>query len=151
MDKNNSTPIELLASVDDALNGPGQRIPMGIHNEELLHEYIGLAVTNSEKPYCVVSDWQMWYVSYGDDISDLTDTPPRVEMILYAKNVIEDEKKRFKPGSEIRTTPIVRMVFMGIFESLNTVYILVGDGVKKAVSIDAVNQVFHRHIQLEYP
>lgn len=80
---------------------------------------------NFHKPHCIVRDWQ---------IVEVVNSPWIVESglqpyVIYIRNVIFDTKKRYHGACFIRTSPLVTMLSDFIFESNNTVYILLGPGV----------------------
>lgn len=77
------------------------------------------------KPHCIVRGWQ---------IVEVVNSPWIVESglqpyVIYIRNVIFDTKKRYQGACFIRTSPLVTMLSDFIFESNNTIYILLGSGV----------------------
>ncbi|WP_372828744.1 DUF6957 family protein [Pseudomonas aeruginosa] len=80
---------------------------------------------NFHKPHCIVRDWQ---------IVEVVNSPWIVESglqpyVIYIRNVIFDTKKRYQGACFIRTSPLVTMLSDFIFESNNTVYVLLGPGI----------------------
>lgn len=80
---------------------------------------------NFHKPHCIVRDWQ---------IVEVVNRPWIVESglqpyVIFIRNVVFDTKKRYNGACFIRTSPLVTMLSDFIFESNNTVYVLLGPGI----------------------
>ncbi|EPJ8755021.1 hypothetical protein PPUJ13061_17490 [Pseudomonas putida] len=59
-------------------------------------------------------------------------------MIVLAHEVIYDSRGRFVPGSWVRSTYAVSFQHPCMFETRNTIYLLVGDGYRKQASLEFV-------------
>ncbi|WP_434768053.1 DUF6957 family protein [Pseudomonas triticicola] len=88
------------------------------------------------RPYCLVSDWA---------ILDIDVTPPQLQKIAYigltpalinALTVIEDSKGRFRPGDWVRSTLAVSFTHGCLFETKNTIYVLMGPGGRLRTDLD---------------
>ena len=86
------------------------------------------------RAYCLVAEWA---------ILDLDVTPPQqkaitdrgfIPALVYALTVIQDSRGRFQPGDWVRTTLGVSFTHACLFETKNTVYVLIGAG--RRVSTD---------------
>ncbi|WP_417539904.1 DUF6957 family protein, partial [Marinobacter sp.] len=62
-------------------------------------------------------------------------------VIVYAHEIMFDSTQRFAPGNWVRTTPLLNFTPPCIFETTNTVYILVGEGRRKTASLQAVMSI----------
>lgn len=78
------------------------------------------------KPFCLVSHWSLLTVK---------DVPTP---LLYAEHVIYDSRGRFRSGDWVRSSPATAPWEKGMFETRNTVYVLLGPGRAKAVSAGLV-------------
>jgi hypothetical protein len=56
--------------------------------------------------------------------------------LIKADTIIDDEAGRFRPGDWVRTSPLVSFTENCIFETQNTVYLLVGKGSRKKIPLD---------------
>ena len=81
------------------------------------------------KKVCAIQEWEWW---------DLTGIPSHLlreeclqPAMIYSDNVIIDSAMRFPKGACIRTSLIVRLHLGCVVETRNTLYILVGIGVRK--------------------
>jgi hypothetical protein len=59
-------------------------------------------------------------------------------MVIFAHEVVKDSRARFAPGNWVRTTYAVSQVHPCVFETRSTLYLLLGDGVRKQASLDTV-------------
>ncbi|GJB79493.1 hypothetical protein RYH74_07850 [Pseudomonas sp. LSJ-87] len=59
-------------------------------------------------------------------------------MLVLAHEVIYDSRGRFVPGSWVRSTYAVSFQHPCMFETRNTIYLLVGDGYRKQASLELV-------------
>ncbi|MHA5498463.1 DUF6957 family protein [Pseudomonas aeruginosa] len=92
--------------------------------------------------YCIVRDW-IW--------CDLDVTPEQKAhlaltqcqpVILMAHTVIYDSARRFDVGDFVRTSPLYKFEHGLIFATLNSAYLLLGDGTRKRASLNAVANIF---------
>ena len=88
--------------------------------------------------YCIVRDW-VWI--------DLDVTPAqeavlvrtqRKPAIILARTVIYDSSRRFDVGDLVRTSPLYKWKEGFIFATLNSCYLLMGDGVRKRATLETV-------------
>lgn len=76
------------------------------------------------KPYCAVQGWIWIDFDFPEDerYSKLSGS------YIWASNIIEDEAMRFPVGGWVMSTPLATLHENCIFETRNTLYILVGPG-----------------------
>lgn len=88
------------------------------------------------RAYCLVAEWA---------ILDLDVTTPQrkaiadrvlIPALVYALTVIQDSKSRFQPGDWVRTTLGVSFTHACLFETKNTVYVLMGAGRRLHTDLD---------------
>lgn len=91
--------------------------------------------------YCLVRDW-IWI--------DITVSPEqRAELaktqlqpsIIYAHTVIYDSARRWDLGNYVRTSPLHRWEEGFIFATLNSAYLLLGDGVRKRATLETIGRL----------
>ena len=63
-------------------------------------------------------------------------------MILYSHSVLYDSARRFDVGDWVRTTPLVSFSEGCFFQTRNTLYVLVGDGLRKQTELSTVMSFF---------
>jgi len=92
--------------------------------------------------YCIVKDWR-WI--------DLDVTPAQFEeltrtnrepAVIYADTVIYDSSRRWDVGDFVRTSFLHKLEDGFIFKTLNSIYILIGNGVRKRATLEAIGRIF---------
>ncbi|OCX20884.1 hypothetical protein BBI09_05635 [Stutzerimonas xanthomarina] len=92
--------------------------------------------------YCIVSQW-IWIDIDASTIElDTLTRTQRQPAVLYAHNVIYDSQRRWDVGDFVRTSLLHRFEDGFIFKTLNSVYILMGDGVRKRATPETVGRIF---------
>lgn len=87
------------------------------------------------KAFCLVKRWIIVEIP-TDEVEPL---PSGIApMIVLAHEVIYDSRERFVPGSWVRTTYAISHEQPWMFETRNTIYLLVGDGYTKQASLEMV-------------
>ena len=122
-----------LDEISQLLYGTGDESPGWQGSEE---ELISLAAkTFPGKAFCVVKQWIL---------IDLTVTPKEREKLtkfgllpatLYAHEVVLDSRGRFQPQMWVRSNFGLSFSQGCMFETKNTVYLLLGSGLRKEASI----------------
>lgn len=94
------------------------------------------------KPYCLVRDWMWFDLTMPDAVLQELQQSGRKPAMLYAKQVIFDSKRRFDPGCWVRSTPLVSFSDKCLFETANTVYVLLGTGSRKTTELSTIVRIF---------
>ncbi|OQR35336.1 hypothetical protein BWR15_15500 [Pseudomonas sp. T] len=127
-----------LEKIADFLYGPGQTIPGIEMTWEQARERVEASHHSVWVPYCVVRDW-VWI--------DLILSAPELEqfhaagqqpVVMYSHSVLYDSARRFDVGDWVRTTPLVSFSDSCFFRTRNSLYVLVGDGVRKSAELSTV-------------
>lgn len=129
-----------LQTITDLLYCPGE--PMagsGMTDEQAL---VYARERFSYFEFCLVRHW-LWI-----DL-DVTEAQ-RVELektrrqpaIIYAHTVIYDSARRWDVGDFVRTSPLYRFDEGFLFKTLNSIYVLLGDGVRKRAALETVGRIF---------
>lgn len=87
------------------------------------------------KAFCLVKRWIIVEIP-ANEVEPLPDGI--APMIVLAHEVIYDSRGRFVPGCWVRSTYAISHEHPWIFETRNTVYLLIGDGYKKQASLEMV-------------
>lgn len=92
--------------------------------------------------YCLVRDW-IWIDLYVTpaQCSELERTL-RQPVLACAHTVIYDSSRRWDVGDFVRTSYLHAFHDGFMFQTLNTVYILIGDGVRKRATLETVGRIF---------
>jgi hypothetical protein len=132
--------MEDLKAVTELLHSDG--IPMLGH--ELSDEEAIAAVRKRFRyaPFCLVRQWIWIDLVMPDAVLEDLKRSGRQPVMLYAHEVVSDSQRRFQPGGWVRSTPLVSFYDGCFFQTLNTVYVLLGHGVRKSADLSTVIKVF---------
>lgn len=129
-----------LQQIADLLYGAGTLMP-GI---DITHED-AVRIANKRFPhfeYCLVEDWIWVDLDLSpEQIVELARTQRQPALIL-AHTVIYDSSRRWDVGNFVRTSPLYRFEENFIFATLNSCYLLIGDGVRKRATLQTVSNIF---------
>ena len=100
--------------------------------EALVEDRFGL------KPYCLVEDWLIFHVDESPESLAKVRATGLQPMFMYAHCVIHDQQGRFPPGGWVRSTLCKSFDGVCLFETRNTVYVLVGEGREMRASLKTI-------------
>ena len=132
--------MDELHAVTDMLYGPGQ--PMSgsaMTDEEALAYMQSLRLMAG---FCLVRDWIWLDLDVTDEQRALLEKTRRQPVIIYAHTVIYDSARRWDVGDFVRTSPLISFDDGFLFRTLNSVYVLLGDGVRKRAALETVGRIF---------
>ena len=113
-----------IEKVSDFLSSEGEAIPSACDDE-----VAGIALAQKlypGKPYCSVRQWILVDLDISDDKKALVAEQGFRPILLYAHAVVNDSACRFSPGDWVRSTLLVDLKSNCLFETRNSVYILLG-------------------------
>ncbi|MDH2200916.1 DUF6957 family protein [Ectopseudomonas oleovorans] len=94
--------------------------------------------------YCLVRDWIWIDLDLTPEQSAAFARNQRKPSLIFAHTVIYDSSRRFDVGDLVRTSPLYKWEEGFIFATLNSAYLLMGDGVRKRASLETVASFFDR-------
>jgi len=92
--------------------------------------------------YCLVSNWRWLDLDVTQEQRDELVRTNRQPVVIYAHTVIYDSQRRWDVGDFVRTSYLHKFGEGFIFQTLNTIYILMGDGIRKRASLDTLGRIF---------
>lgn len=122
------------------LGGPGSPLQGSTDPDEVLISLVQALFPR--KPYCLVEDWTIFNVEVTGDELQKTHAAGKLPLVLFAHNVRFDSERRFDVGDWVRSTMAVSFQDGFLFETWNTVYVLVGPGHEKTVSLETIFSFF---------
>jgi hypothetical protein len=131
-----TTLISELENLESAFNSKGAAFDAGCDESSIeryrdkCHEHI------PNKKVCVVKNWMWWDLDIPEQHKQLLQQSGQHATLIKADTIIDDEAGRFRPGEWVRTSPLVSFTENCLFETKNTVYLLVGKGSRKKISLD---------------
>lgn len=90
------------------------------------------------KAYCTVEDWLIFHVDEPAESLARVRATGLEPMFMYAHCVIHDGHGRFPPGGWVRSTLCKSFDGVCLFETRNTVYVLVGQGREMTASLKTI-------------
>lgn len=90
------------------------------------------------KAYCLVEDWLIFHVDESQESLAKVRASGLEPMFLYSHCVIFDGHGRFPPGGWVRSTLCKSFDGDCLFETRNTVYVLVGKGREMTASLKTI-------------
>lgn len=87
-------------------------------------------------PYCLVADWAVLDINVTTRQRKALADRGLNPALVYALTVIYDSKGRFPPGDWVRTTLALSFSHACLFETKNTVYVLMGSGRRLCLDLD---------------
>lgn len=94
------------------------------------------------KPYCSVRQWILVDLDISDGKKALITEQGFQPILLYAHTVVTDSARRFSLGDWVRSTLLVDRKSNCLFETQNSVYILLGTGSRKTAEPAVVASIF---------
>ncbi|MCL1078614.1 hypothetical protein D5R81_11940 [Parashewanella spongiae] len=134
--------LDKLERTSSAFCNKGDHFDVGC-SEDDVEKYRALSHTLIlSKKVCIVKNWLWWDIDVPKNTLDLLTQNRLHPVMVKADTVIEDEAGRFHYGDWVRTSFLTKFTDNCIFETKNTVYLLVGSGMRKSVSLDVALSLF---------
>lgn len=92
--------------------------------------------------YCIVKDWRWIDLDVTPAQSEELTRTNRKPAVIYADTVIYDSSRRWDVGDFVRTSFLHKFEDGFIFKTLNSIYILIGNGVRKRATLEAIGRIF---------
>ena len=91
--------------------------------------------------FCLVRDW-LWIDLNVTEVQRLElEKTRRQPVIVYAHSVIYDSARRWDVGDVVRTSPLSVFEEGFLFRTLNSTYVLLGDGQRKRAALETVGRI----------
>ncbi|MBF8766302.1 hypothetical protein IR009_13835 [Pseudomonas putida] len=94
------------------------------------------------KPYCLVKEWTVFRVEVTPDELSKVHAAGQLPLIVFAHNMVEDSQGRFRSGDWVRSSMCTSFNDSVVFETRNTVYVLVGPGHEQPASLETIFSFF---------
>lgn len=93
-------------------------------------------------PLCAVEEWTILDAIVTDAERAKVAAAGCQPIFMFAHKVVDDEQRRFEPGHWVRSSMGTAFKEGYLFETRNTVYVLLGPGHRKSASIEAIFSLF---------
>lgn len=125
---------------DELLGGRGEPRQGSLDSDENVIELV--QALYPRKPHCLVEDWTILRAVVTDEELQKIQSAGQLPLVLFAHNVRFDSQRRFDVGDWMRSTFAVSFEEGFLFETRNTVYVLMGNGHEKSVSLKTIFSFF---------
>tara|TARA_R110000868_G_scaffold124082_2_gene328236 strand:- start:9144 stop:9542 length:399 start_codon:yes stop_codon:yes gene_type:complete len=131
--------MEELDEVAQLLYGPGELMEGSAMSND---DAIAYARQRSHRaPYCVVRDWIWVELEMTEAQRSVLVQSGRQPALIYAHSVVFDSARRFDVGDFVRTSPLVAFEEGFLFRTGNSIYILLGEGLRKRAKSETVGRI----------
>ncbi|WP_443694111.1 DUF6957 family protein [Pseudomonas sp.] len=93
-------------------------------------------------PLCAVQEWIILDAIVTDAERTKVAAAGCLPMFMFAHKVVDDEQRRFEPGHWVRSSMGTAFNDGFLFETRNTVYVLLGPGYRKSATIKEIFSLF---------
>ena len=128
------------SSDSELLSGSGEPRQGSMDSDENLIELV--QALYPRKPYCLVENWTIFRVKVTESELRKIQAAGKLPLVLFAHNVRFDSERRFDVGDWVRSTMAVSFQDGFLFETWNTVYVLLGPGHEKTASLETIFSFF---------
>lgn len=128
-----------LQTITDLLYSPGEPMPGSTMTDEQ-----ALVFARNRFPYsefCLVRHWRWIDLDVSDAQRVELEKTQRQPVILYAHGVVYDSSRRWDVGDVVRTSPLSVFEEGFVFRTLNSTYVLLGDGQRKRAALETVGRI----------
>lgn len=94
------------------------------------------------KPYCLVEQWTIFRADLTFDELARVHAAKHLPLFLFAHKVIADSRGRFQPGDWVRSSMCTSFDDSVMFETKNSVYVLMGPGHEQTASLKTIFSFF---------
>lgn len=129
-----------LEEVTELLHGDGIPMPGAQVSQEE-----AVSIVRERHPYaeyCLVSKWRWIDLDVTPEQRRELARTNRQPVVIYAHTVIYDSQRRWDVDDFVRTSYLHKFEDGFIFQTLNTIYILMGDGVRTRASLETLGRIF---------
>ncbi|WP_437128138.1 DUF6957 family protein [Pseudomonas aeruginosa] len=99
-----------------------------------------LSAMEPSRPFCLIADW-CWLDLDAPSMANAESDVQFAPAFVYGGSVLFDSRFRFPVGGWVRSTMLVALRDEFIFETRNTRYLLMGQGVRRRSSPGAVASI----------
>ena len=122
-----------LQTITELLYGPGQPMPGSAMTDEQALVFARKRFPHSE--FCLVRHWRWIDLDVSDAQRVELEKTQRQPVILYAHGVVYDSSRRWDVGDVVRTSPLSVFEEGFLFRTLNSTYLMLGDGQRKSAAL----------------
>lgn len=128
-----------LQTLSDLLYGPGEPMTGSTMTDEQALAFAREHCRFTE--FCLVRQWLWIDLNVTEAQRIELERTQRQPVILYAHQVIYDSARRWDVGDVVRTSPLCSFEDGFLFRTLNSVYLMLGEGQRKRAALETVGRI----------
>ncbi|WP_447747804.1 DUF6957 family protein [Pseudomonas nicosulfuronedens] len=128
-----------LSEVSSIIYGDGTPMTGCQMSDEEAMRWVRERYSNME--YCLVRDWRWLDIDASDEARDGLKKRALQPVVVYANNVVYDSRRRWDTGSWVKTSLLHRYDEGGAFMTFNSVYVLMGEGMRQTTTLEALRRL----------
>jgi len=132
--------LNQLESLTELLYGKGEPMPGSTLGEDQAIAHVRTRFPH--QGYCLVRDWIWIDLDLDVEESSIFEKHKRQPAVIFAHTVIFDSNRRYDVGDFVRTSPLHSFHDGFLFRTWNSIYVLLGNGVRKRAALKTLNQLF---------
>ncbi|RQO49134.1 MULTISPECIES: DUF6957 family protein [Pseudomonas] len=101
-----------------------------------------LALRVPPKAYCLVEEWTIFRADLTPAELMRVHAADHLPLIMFAHKVVVDSRARFQPGDWVRSSMCTAFDDGVMFETKNTIYVLMGSGHEQTASLKSIFSFF---------
>tara|TARA_R110001583_G_scaffold112646_2_gene262349 strand:+ start:7082 stop:7480 length:399 start_codon:yes stop_codon:yes gene_type:complete len=131
--------MEKLVELSELLYEPGEVMAGSAMSNDEAKAYVRERA--HDKEYCVVRDWIWIDLDVTEEERNILENTRRQPTVIYAHSVIFDSARRWDVGDYVRTSFLYAFHEGFMFETMNSIYVLLGEGNRKRTSLDTLGML----------
>ncbi len=128
-----------LQTITDLLYSPGELMPGSTMTDEQALVFARERFPYSE--FCLVRHWRWIDLDVSEAQRLELEKTQRQPVMLYADGVVYDSMRRWDVGDSVRTSFLSAFEEGFLFRTLNTTYLMLGEGQRKRVALETVGRI----------
>lgn len=128
-----------LQAITELLHGPGEPMVASAMTDERALAFAHELLSYSE--FCLVRQWRWIDLDVSDAQREELTKTQRLPVMLYAHHVVYDSARRWDIGDCVRTSFLTSFDHGFLFRTLNTTYLLLGEGQRRRAALETVGRI----------
>ncbi len=128
-----------LQAITELLHGPGELMVASAMTDERALAFAHELLSYSE--FCLVRQLRWIDLDVSDAQREELTKTQRLPVMLYAHHVVYDSARRWDIGDCVRTSFLRSFDHGFLFRTLNTTYLLLGEGQRRRAALETVGRI----------
>jgi hypothetical protein len=131
---------DIIQDAAELFDSPGVTLRGSLDSKDVLVREV--CVRFPHKPYCLVEDWKLFRADLTPEEITKVHAAGHLPLFLFAHKVVKDSRGRFQVGDWVRSSMCLTFDDGVMFETKNTIYVLMGPGHEQIASLNTIFSFF---------